>query len=252
MPKLRLLLIHGWGTNQSVWRLQEPLSRDFEVQTVELPGHGGPERWDRPDLSPGLRTIERLLADGAPTVAVGWSLGGQLIFSMGHRTPPSLKGLVAVGATPSLVRRPGFPQGLSSARVRIMQTEATQDFDAALRNFYPVNFSDAEKKASAYADWLEVLDRGKAKVVRDDALRCLEGIIQEDSRSGLAKFSLPVLVVNGTSDAVCPFGVATFLTEALPHGRIRAFQDAGHVPFITRAEEFNRIVREFTMETDGQ
>jgi len=245
---MRLLLVHGWGHTGRVWKLQEPLGREFKIEAIDLPGHGAPERWDRPDLGPGLRKIESVLAGNEPTVAVGWSLGGQLLLALGGRTPDSLKGIVTVGSTPSFLRRPGFGGGITPARARTMRNEVALDFEAALKKFRPVNFSPREKNDPSFRDWAELMENACVGLDGEDLLPCLDGVIGADSRAAVPKVRVPVLVVHGTSDAVCPCEAADFLVENLRAGGLRALPEAGHVPFVTRSGEFNRMVHEFAME----
>jgi pimeloyl-[acyl-carrier protein] methyl ester esterase len=249
---MRLLFIHGWGQNGRVWRLQESLAAEFKMETIDLPGHGAPERWDRPDLSPGLGKVGSALAGDEPTVAVGWSLGGQLLLALGGRAPACLKGIVTVGSTPSFVRRPGFSGGITPARARTIRDQVAADFEAALRKFRPVNFSIREKNDPSFPDWTALLESACAGLVGGDLLTCLDGILRDDSRARVAEIGIPVLVVHGTSDAVCPVEAAGFLIENLRDGRLRELPEAGHVPFITRSDAFNRMILEFASEVDGR
>jgi pimeloyl-[acyl-carrier protein] methyl ester esterase len=249
---MRLLFVHGWGQNGRVWRLQNPLATEFKVEAIDLPGHGAPERWDRPDLSPGLAKVKRALTGDEPTVAVGWSLGGQLLLALGGRSPAGLRGIITVGSTPSFVRKPGFSGGITPARARTIRDQVADDFEAALKKFRPVNFSAPEKRDPLFPSWTALLEEAATDLVGEDLLRCLDAVIREDSRPAVENIRIPVLVVHGTADSVCPFEASRFLIENLRDGRLRELPDAGHVPFITRSEAFNRMILEFSAAVGGR
>src|ERR1044071_2657646 len=98
--KTRLVLTHGWGMNSQVWDLALPALRTaFEVQALDLPGHGR-----NANQAPGA-TLEEwayaLLAQAnSPAVWVGWSLGGLAALAAARKAPEKIRALVLVASTP--------------------------------------------------------------------------------------------------------------------------------------------------------
>ena len=95
MTRSRLLLVHGWGADRRSWdeiaKLVEPWA---DVLAPDLAGHG--ERTDDGEL-----TVERLVDDLAgglsePVVAVGHSMGGQLVTWLAVRYPSLVQRLVVI------------------------------------------------------------------------------------------------------------------------------------------------------------
>lgn len=245
---MRLLFIHGWAANAKVWRQQAVLSPDFKIETVDLPGHGAPERWDHTDFSPGIRKVGAVLSDGEPTIGIGWSLGAMVSLAVATKGARGLMGVVAVGATPSFVRREGFSFGKPRALIEKMKAALEKSPDEALDRFHRLIFSKAEEKDPGYGHWLSELRLAPGEFVREDLENVLEALIHEDLREILPSVRIPVLVVHGTADPVCPHEAGRFLNDALPSARMVSMEGAGHAPFLTQSEVFNRMIRDFARE----
>jgi pimeloyl-ACP methyl ester carboxylesterase len=96
MNRTRLLLVHGWGADRRSWddiaELVEPWA---DVLAPDLAGHGEAPAED------GL-TIDRLvddlaaLADGGPVVAVGHSMGGQVVAWLAVRYPELVRAILVI------------------------------------------------------------------------------------------------------------------------------------------------------------
>ncbi|WP_067225831.1 alpha/beta fold hydrolase [Streptomyces sp. NBRC 109706] len=97
-----LLLVHGWGSDAEDWRPLLPrLTRWARVVAPDLPGHGRPgTRLGRGPLTPvaladRLAALLRGLGTG-PVVAVGHSLGGQLVSALAVAHPELVRGVVVL------------------------------------------------------------------------------------------------------------------------------------------------------------
>ncbi len=134
MGRSRLLLVHGWGADRRSWDdIAELVEPWVEALAPDLAGHG--EAADSGDL-----TIDRLaddlaaLVDGDnPVVAVGHSMGGQVVAWLAARYPELVRAIVVIdpayGADDAEVGR--CPDVLADLRRR--GTEAGSEFvDRAL------------------------------------------------------------------------------------------------------------------------
>ena len=93
-----------------MWLYQTPLFKAFNSTLLDLPGHRGEDRWVEPTFKPGVEKIKDAIKAN-DTIAIGWSLGGNLLLSLALEKPAKLKGIVLVGSTPSYVKRTVFPYG---------------------------------------------------------------------------------------------------------------------------------------------
>lgn len=133
MGRTRLLLVHGWGADRRSWDdIAELVQPWADVIAPDLAGHG--------EAAGGELTIERLVDDlatliagGSPVVAVGHSMGGQVVASLAVRYPQLVQAIgvidPAYGADDAEVER--CPDVLADLRQR--GTEAGLEFaDRAL------------------------------------------------------------------------------------------------------------------------
>ncbi|TCO49952.1 pimeloyl-ACP methyl ester carboxylesterase [Kribbella antiqua] len=92
---MKLLLAHGWGANHHSWDpITALLAPQAEVLAPDLPGHG--ERAEESGL-----TIDRLVGDLAgqldePVVAIGHSMGGQVVARLAVQHPSLVQALVVI------------------------------------------------------------------------------------------------------------------------------------------------------------
>jgi pimeloyl-ACP methyl ester carboxylesterase len=95
-----LLLVHGWGGDGREWSPHaEALADRFRVVVPDLRGHGRSEVPDEgntpPEMADDLAALIETLATG-PVVAVGHSMGGQVVNLLAVRHPDRVRSVVAL------------------------------------------------------------------------------------------------------------------------------------------------------------
>lgn len=246
--KSSLLLIHGWGADCRVWKWQAALEADFkESLRINLPGYSGSGKWDTPDLAPAVKTILGSMPDEPPdcqTLAIGWSLGAMALIEAAINSPKRFSAIVLAAASPTFVKRDDFPWGQKSSVVRRMIKELGKDTADTMKRFQALNFTDEELATDDAKEFLGTMWR-----FQSDPLSLENGLLallNSDLRAKLDKIETPTLVVHGSSDAVCSVECGRYLAEKIPDAKLAIIDGAGHAPFVTRAEEFRRVVNEFT------
>lgn len=265
---MRRLFVHGWATDPWVWA---PAALELEGPkgpgplNPALPSHTGGtlERWDTPDLSPAVRTIEKAVAsaEGEKMVALGWSLGGMALLALPPEVLSRLAGLVLVGSTARFTSAEGYPHGQSPALVRRMIMDMKDDPESATSRFHGLNFTEAEADTDVARDFLDRYRYPGPVVCVEGAegtppgcypafdyvgiTRALAALKDTDLRDRLGSIDLPVLVVHGTEDGVCPPGAGGYLAGKIPGAELRKIEGAGHASMLTRTGELAGLVKEF-------
>lgn len=95
-----LVLIHGWSCDAGYWDAQlEPLSRDFQVVTLDLGGHGrsGMDRsaWTIDSFGQDVAAVVEALGPGQ-VVLVGHSMGGDVAVAAARLLGDRVRGVVWV------------------------------------------------------------------------------------------------------------------------------------------------------------
>jgi pimeloyl-ACP methyl ester carboxylesterase len=72
------------------------------------------------------------------------------------------------------------------------------------------------------------------------------GALQDtDLRGHLKDIKIPVLVIHGSSDSVCPIEAGKYLAEEIAGAELKVYDKAGHALFVTNRAQFNRDVLGF-------
>ncbi|MFJ6124184.1 alpha/beta fold hydrolase [Streptomyces griseoviridis] len=95
-----ILLVHGWGGDGREWSPHaEALAERFRVVVPDLRGHGRstvPAQGNTPtEMADDLAVLTRDLAAG-PVIAVGHSMGGQVVNLLAVRHPHAVRSVVAL------------------------------------------------------------------------------------------------------------------------------------------------------------
>jgi pimeloyl-[acyl-carrier protein] methyl ester esterase len=252
-----LLFLHGWATDATVWERQlSAFSGEYHCRTLTLPGYGNGPSWTEPTLAPAVDALLRFLEENTreengadeKVVALGWSLGGEVILKAAHIVPEYFSGMVLVGATPCFVTRDDFPWGQSRGVTRRMAKDLEQDLSSTLNGFYALNFTEEELKSEEAETFINYYSSRSAAFHRGSILSSLAALITTDIREEVQKIEVPALIIHGDSDQVVPPGAGSFLAEKVPRAHFERFRKTGHLPFLTQSAKFNRVVRTFIEE----
>lgn len=252
IPNSKLVFIHGWATDSWVWKHQiDEFSKDYEAVAVDLPGHSEKDTWDKPTLKPAVKEILRITHHASRItnlIGIGWSLGGQALLEAAAKTPGRFKALVLIGVSPCFVAKRDFPFGQSAGVAKRMLKDLKKDFAATMERFYPLNFTEKEIRQPKARWFTELYKKPHAKSFRDSVVTSLEALLAIDLRDIISDIKIPVLIMHGERDNVCPVNAGRYLARNLPDAMLQIFKGAGHAPFLTRHKEFNESVQRFIEE----
>lgn len=245
-----LVFLHGWGTTSKIWQRQsDHFSPAWSVLVpdylIQGPGHSffPAPPFTLKDLVDGLYILCHQSALPAMHL-IGWSLGSMIALEFTSRFPALVASLTIVAGTPQFLSDDSFPEGAAKGELRRLRGRLLRDRLLAFSSFHQILFTEQEKSQPLMLKVRELLKTEYA--ISDRAL--LEGLdILEavDLRSILPAIKVPVLIIHGDSDRVCPAGAARYLHQHIPHSQMRIFPDCGHLPFLTREEEFNQALDNF-------
>ena len=233
-----LLLIHGfggdllsWQFNQSAWAEQRP------VVAIDLPGHGGSSKAVPQADVAGLAAMVAEAMDVlelSRAHLAGHSLGAAIALRLALDHSPRVASLTLV-----------CPAGLGAEIngdyiAAFVGTDKRREMKATLE----LLFGDPTLVTREMVDDVLKYKRldGVDAALRGIADACFPGGRQASVlRERLADVRVPIQVIWGAEDRIIPAVQA----EALPDGRRHVFPKAGHMAHIERAEEVNRLVRDF-------
>ncbi|HAO92941.1 MAG TPA: hypothetical protein DCR11_03440 [Deltaproteobacteria bacterium] len=249
----RLIFVHGWATDSHVW---QDVAREFSSVLVDLPGHGGKRGWDEATLAPAAGEVsERMKGLEGEAIGVGWSLGSQALMTASLKQ--RFRALILVGSTPCFVEKDDFHWGQSKALVKRMILDMKKDPASTVDRFYALNFTAEEAGSPEARAFIEryrypgpISCEGDIPgcfptFKYDEVTRALEALYLTDLRKEITAIDIPVLLVHGNNDAVCPVGAAEYMAHRIKGARLEVFEGAGHAPFITERERFITVLKRF-------
>jgi len=231
-----VVLIHGFGTNASLWR---PVARQladagYLTLAVDLLGHG---ESDRPleasyDLASQADALERVLAALrlARATVVGQDVGALVALAFAARHPGLVERLVLVN--------PPDPSDLPPVPVRLMQRSAARVALSTVGHQLGATALIAALLADASSDPAQLPPRDMARYLAPwvgaggvEQLLVLARTLEQESvpLSTLATIDTPTVIVRGTADRSVAPTIAAALAATLPNARLETIMGAGRL-----------------------
>ncbi len=246
-----LVLVHGYGSDQTMWGNQLPAFLDAGLRcvTYDRRGHG---RSDVPGRGYDLDTLAADLAalvnhlDLRDAVLVGQSLGGAEVIrcasaQVGDRTA----GLVlSAPSSPALRGTPDNPAGVDDAVWEAARQAMVADVGAVIEATDTKDFFGPGHSVSALL--ADTARRRFVDLPLPVLLATFDTNVNVDLRDDLARLTKPTLVIHGDADVNNPLDLTGRPTAALvPGARLVVVEGAGHGLYWSAADRFNAEVLDF-------
>jgi len=248
-----VVLIHGWPLSGASWEKQVRALTDagHRVIMYDRRGFG---RSDKPmhgyDYDTLAGDLDMLLTklNLKEVMLAGFSMGGgEVARYLGKFGSKRVKKAALISAvTPFLLKTADNPSGVEKTVFDVIQKAIREDRPAFLTQFF----------AGFYNTDLYLRKRVSEEVVRLSWMiaagasprgthNCVSAW-QTDFRKDLAKVSIPVLIVHGDSDRICPLEATGKPTaEIIRDSQLTVIRGGPHGLNWTHAEELNDILEEF-------
>ena len=245
-----LVFLHGWAMSGRVWRFQEGLAERYRLVVPDLRGHG---LSSAPDSG---YSFENFAADlvalfGAlrldNAVLIAWSMGVQVALQAYPLLKERLAALVFVSGTPRFTAGAAYPHGLPSVETKGMALRLKRDHARTVSDFSRRMFAEGELPQSQ-CERMVFEAIGSEPPVYHALQESLASLASTDPRPVLPTVALPVLLIHGSADTICPPSVSRHMAGQLPDARLVEMEGAGHAPFLSRSAEFTVLLTKFLDE----
>ena len=230
--KTTFMLIHGAAYSHELWRRQLPvLSKSSRIVAIDLPGHGGSDRFpshQRISVQAYAEHVHSVLSKlkSQSTVLVGHSMGGAISMRCCLDHPEDIKGLALVGTGAKLGVSPAILEGLSS--------NFEQTVKEAVGGW---SFSKSTERRLVEEGVKEML-----KCEPDIALADFKACNEFDIRDSVSGISVPTIIVVGDEDKLTPVKWSEFLRSKIFGSEIRIIKAAGHMVMLEKHKEVNDAI----------
>lgn len=240
-----LVLLHGWAMHAGLFAPIVPsLAMQHRVHAVDLPGHGRSARVHPWTLDGVVDALEHRFSNAQALSVLGWSLGGAVAMAWTRRAPSRIARLLLVCATPKFVTSADWTCAMTDETLSRFADELRVAFRPTLLRFLTLQVQGSEEGRAALAALRhQLFSRCEPDaMVIGDSLAALRAI---DLRDDVMRIEQPALVVAGGRDTLVPLQAGAWLANALPAGRLHAFDRAGHAPFLSHRERFVDVALDF-------
>jgi len=243
MAKPYLIMLPGWGMKNFVWnKLNKLLSKDFELIFIE---------WDNV-LSLNKfkeRVIKVIKQNQIFTFSVlGWSLGSLVALDIASDNTFNIKNLILIGCTSSFIqhKEDRFNIGWNRKIVEIMKSKLYKKPQETLYDFYDAMFSKEEKRKGYNNEFFQTMKNNTENQSIDSLSLGLDYLIQKDLRTELSNITIPILIIQGEDDNICPLEGAVYIKNMSINSNIEIIKEVGHIPFFTNPNDCYSIISKFT------
>lgn len=212
----------------------------WEVCALDLPGHGDAPFCHDFDV---VATADDIAAQiDEPAHVLGWSLGGLVALYLAAHHPDKVKSLCLTASFAKFLACEDYPEGLSNPALAKMIDFFQQDYAKHIKQFLQLQLLHTPNSA-------EILDKVMPDLVCHGAPKALQSALdavnQADARAFLPHIDIPTLLVYGKKDAITPPRMGEYLHRFLPQSELFLFEKAAHAPFLSHADEFAVLYRQF-------
>ena len=248
-----VVLIHGWPLDSDMWEYNSvPLaSQGLRVIAYDRRGFGrSAQPWtgyDYDTLADDLAAVMDAL-DLRGATLVGFSMGGGEVarYLSRHGTGRVAKVALVAAVTPYLLKTADNPEGVDQSVfdqiLHGLQTDRPHFLSGFGKTFYGAGLLNF-KVTNEILEWsLEMAMLGSPKATLD----CARAFSSTDFRPDMAAFTVPTLVVHGSSDQTVPPGVSGRRTAKLIQGaRYIEYEGAPHALMFTEKDRLNQDLLDF-------
>jgi sigma-B regulation protein RsbQ len=228
-----LLFAHGFGCDQSMWRLVTPaFERDHQVVLFDHVGAGGSDlsAWS-PTRYASLEGYARDVLeiceelDLRDVVFVGHSVSAMIGVLAAAREPDRFAGLVLVGPSPRYVDDPPYRGGFEAADIEELLESLDSNYLGWSAAMAPAIIGHPERPELG-----EELTNSFCRTDPSIARHFARVTFTSDNRDDLARVRVPCLVLQSREDVIAPLEVGEFVHSRIPDSTLVVLDATGHCP----------------------
>ncbi len=243
-----MLLLHGFGCDQHVWRHLTPaFEDDFRIVSLDLMGAGGSDlsAYDAAKYasleghaSDVLDVVREL--DLRDVVLVGHSVSAMIAVLVAIEEPERFDKLVLVTPSPRYIDDPPYVGGFTADDIEDMLRSLNSNYLGWSAAMAPVIMGNPERPALG-----EHLTESICRMDPEMARQVARVTFMSDSRADLPRVTVPTLVLQCSQDVVAPVEVGAFVRDAIPGATMVMLDATGHCPHLSAPRQTNEAISDF-------
>ncbi|MFJ4895320.1 alpha/beta fold hydrolase [Streptomyces sp. NPDC088788] len=244
-----LLLAHGFGCDQNMWRLVVPaLARDHQVVLFDYvgSGHADPDAWSEQRYGSLEGYAQDVLdicedLDLRDVVFVGHSVSAMVGVLAAAQAPQRFSGLVMVAPSPRYIDDDGYRGGFGADDIEELLESLESNYLGWSAAMAPVIMGHEDRPELG-----EELTASFCATDPDMARVFARTTFLSDSRADLKTVAVPTLVLECRQDVIAPREVGAYVHAAIPGSRLVTLEATGHCPQLSAPQATAAAITEFT------
>ncbi len=248
-----VILIHGWPLNGDMWEYQARVlaGQGFRVIAYDRRGFGRSDQpwsgYDYDTMADDLHALITTLDLNAVSL-VGFSMGGgEVARYLGrHGSARVAKACLISAVTPFLLKTDDNPGGVDVSVFESMVAGLEKDRPGFLAPFIKT-FLGAGMLNFSVSSELQQASLTQAMTASPKAtIDCVRAFSETDFRQDMKAFTIPTLIIHGTSDATVPMDVSGRRAhEMVPTATFLEYDGEPHGLHFTAKDRLNKDLFEF-------
>jgi pimeloyl-ACP methyl ester carboxylesterase len=240
-----VVLIHGWPLSSDSWDPQAfaLANAGYRVIAYDRRGFGRSEQpwsgYDYGTLSDDLADVMEACGVTSGATLVGFSMGGGEVarYMSRHAGKGVAKAVLVGSVVPYMLQTDDNPDGVPQAQLDDMAAQMLEDRPKFMANFLDQFFGVGFITSPVSEERLHWAWKLTQQAGLKPTLACAEAFGTTDFRPDLASFTVPTLIIHGTSDNTVPIdATGRAAAAAIPGARLVEYDGAPHGLFATEQD----------------
>lgn len=242
-----LVLAHGFGCDQNMWRALEPHLDGFRLVFFDYTGSG---RSDLSQFDPVRHSQLEGFAEDLGEICdaldlrnatlIGHSVSSMIGLMAAIERPERFSKLVMVCPSPCFLNQPGYPGGFERADLEELLALMDRNYMGWAAHLAPVVTGEP-----AGSELSQELSGSFCSTDPFTAKIFAEATFLSDHRSLLGHSTHPVLILQSARDVLAPPAVGDYLRNSLPQAHLEIIDADGHYLHMTHPEIVAQNIRHF-------
>ncbi len=243
-----MLLAHGYGCDQIMWRFLVPGFRDdYRIVLFDHVGAG------KSDLSHYSRdkygTLDGYAQDvldiidavsGEPVIFVGHSVSAIIGVLAANKRPSAFDRLVLVGPSPCYINDDHYVGGFTRSDIDGLLQTLDENHLGWSKAMAPVVMKN-EDRPELVSELAESFCRTDPEIAKHFA----RVTFLSDNRADLPLVKVPALVLQCSEDSIAPQCVGEFVHQHLPGSTLKKMRATGHCPHFSSPAETIEVIKNY-------
>jgi sigma-B regulation protein RsbQ len=243
-----MMFAHGFGCDQSMWRLVTPAFEDsHQVILFDHVGAGGSDlaaySYEKYDTLDGYATDIVEIANELRlknAVFVGHSVSAMIGLIAAAKAHDLFEALVLVGPSPSYINDGDYIGGFSKAQIEELLEALDSNHMGWSMTMAPLIMGNPEREELA-----QELTNSFCRTDPEIAKQFARTTFLSDCRDILSDIDIPALILQCSSDVIAPLDVGEFMHCQMPNSKLVVMQATGHCPNLSAPEETIAAIKAF-------